>query len=241
MCALLRNIFPSRQSQTSIIFTKFIKGITYFKNDSFDRDTVYYCHELHDTCESIRTCNNAQNNISSKELCRYKYIYYLETLIWDAIYKYNTPHIPGNYDKEITQDAVQDAVQDAAHEERIIITKKEFQSCFHDCDLIVSVECNPQPFKLTIQQTYKNKVKFTEIYTRDILHDRFGSWIYDTVVICRRNNLQKDYVKFQTFYKKCKWIPLPEEGKARSFLTINSVNTSIVTSSVDAPKVRNSV
>ena len=224
------NILSSRQSQTTIIFTKFIKGITYFKDELYTADTVYHRPQSCGAYKSIRGCNalHASNKLNKKQRER-SYLCYLERLIWDAIYKFNTPHIPGTFDEEITQDN--------AHEDRIITTKKEFQSCYRDCDLLVTVECNPQPFKLTIQHTHKGKVKLTETYNRDVLHDRFGSWEYDIVVICKRNSLQRDYTKFQTFYKKSKWIPLPESNKARSLLTITSVNTS----STDTPKLPKTV
>ena len=207
------NIFTSRQSHTTLLFTKFIKGITYFKNEHYTDDTVY--HRIQ-SCGSYKDERSCINSVEEKDTLKHQRIYicYLERLIWDYIFKYENPNIPGTFDESIKQDK--------SHEDRLNITQKEYQSCYKDCDLEVIIEFNPEPYKLIIKQLYKTRVKCIEIYTRNVMHDIFGSWEYEMVVECKRKYKNIDYAKFQTFYNKSKWIPLSKSAKARSLLSIKT-------------------
>ena len=175
------------------------------------------------SCGGYRTNRKCDGGTHDTERRQRIYNCYLERLIWDAIYKFETPHIPGTFGERHTQDD--------AHEQRLRITRDEFLSCFPNSELVVDVGCHPQPVSLVITFMHDDQVKYVEVYNRTVNFDRFGSWEYDLVVECHRTVKNKHYSKFQTFYNTSRWMPVSLTRKARS-------NTAVKTSGEESAKIR---
>ena len=190
--------------QTTAIFKKFIKGITYFRDQKDNAKPIY--HRLH-SCGPYEDTHRLGNLICTKNLTkaeirrRRKLIErcYIERLIYNEIYKNTILYFPPS--------GVQDPSQDMGHVFRMDLTQKDFETCFPNIKYKVEVSLPDMiPEKLTITKTKNNKEEIYE-YTKSYTIVEFGNKKYDPITVCMKTIDNKKYIKISSFDNQGKFKP----------------------------------
>ena len=179
------------------MLTNLVKGITYFKPEEFSANTVYHRIQSCGGYHVQRSCNRGRSEDKRKkriETC------YVERLIFDALYRQEQLFFP--------QRIAQEHSQDGDHQDRIQITKAEFQSCFPAEDLHVTIEyiSNRTPTKVIIVRTRNGRIICVDEYTKEIRFNAFGFLSYGPVIECIRKEGVDQYAKVQSFVGESHWV-----------------------------------
>lgn len=178
------------------LFTSFIKGITYFKNEESDANPIY--HRLYSCGPYANTYRQGNlvcvEGLSKKELMRRRSLIercYIERLIYNELWKHETLFFP--------ETGVQDPEQDPGHMFRLKLTKKDFETCFPNIKIDVSIQYeNNFPFKLVIvRKQNENVVVLT--FTKSMSITSYGNKEYDEIVECKKEENGKTHLKLSTF------------------------------------------
>lgn len=125
---------------------------------------------------------------------------YLERLIYDALYRYETLHFP-------LTGSNADHTQDKGHMFRMDLTKEDYESCFKGHSIDVEVEYHDR-FPLTLKMTRKKKgiVFYTDEYIQELRGNGSAIAPYTGVVVCKRVMANgKTYLKTQDFGMERDW------------------------------------
>jgi hypothetical protein len=175
----------------TLLFNKFIEGITYFHQDTTDERPVYH-RELSCGAQDLTSqykfvdamkikTKPLQERLLIKKFVRTCFI---ERLIYDSIYN-NTFH-----------------QQDLGHLHELKTVEQIYEKYYryHDLELRVRYDDDNYPIMLSITETTPELTK-KETYTVSRKHDR---------VLCTQNHWSKDglvrYEKVQTFKQEEPWI-----------------------------------
>lgn len=176
------------QRQASVVFKEFIKGITYFSNETEynDKEMIYHrngsCTKNGAGNVNCSAFNNSAHKKSKKHLIEKCFI---ERLIYDQLWQ-----------------QIQQVPQDIKHLEWLHNTRLAYLSCFPDFEIKIDIEkYEIMPEKLKISRYFKGNHIDSEIYIK-----RYSN-IYEDVVYCIKNNhvLKRKYAKEQTFQQQGKW------------------------------------
>lgn len=187
----------------TFMFEKFIKGITYFVNET-DPDTPYPVYHRFASCGKIGTQASlsclkgmprmARNIARSRvEKC------YIERLIYDKMYSHETLHFPerGNVNDDIS-------LQNKEHIYYLDVIRKEYQQCFKGYEMNISITWSKDtipsiPEALTITSLKNGQVVSSETYKKTIQIGTFGEKSYEELVQCTREAAEKRFKKYQSF------------------------------------------
>jgi hypothetical protein len=220
----------------STIFENFIKGITYFSFQEADNPSgpIYHrltsCGPADDAFKQTLICTkNQSKDIKNKtkekiETC------YIERLIYDNLYK-NLKF----YDSK----AGEPPQQDKGHNDRLDLTKTDFNSCFPHIDIDVDVSFEHDiPVHVTIIRRKKGLEISRETYHKPI-HDSpqglraWQRYEYDIMVDCTKTVGNVHYRKFQAYKLHTDWTKIKNRTQ--------SVNPSTSTNSDSSQNQLNTV
>ena len=182
------------------IFDEFLKGITYFSTQAAPHKSPAY-HRLSSCGTGTDAFRKAYNQchitMKKTKLAKVKKqieTCYIERLIYDELYKKQTLFFPkSGYDSPS---------QDVGHTHWLEQTKQDFQTCFPDVEINVSIEEFKDSMPLTLRiQKKKGRHTIEEVYQRSL-----NDVEYDPIVVGRMyksNHLIK--VRVQMFDKPGKW------------------------------------
>ena len=180
----------------TFIFEAFIKGITFFASETEASVPIY--HRLY-SCGPYADTHRQGNlicakDISKQEKARRRSLIercYIERLIYDKIFLHETLHFPAS--------GSSDHSQDKGHVHRLDLTRQDFETCFPDTNIDVSVEYEGKmPTKLIITKTRKGKTTVVTWYKAyNVNHNGIG--IYSDMVDCKKEEGGKTYIKTNTF------------------------------------------
>lgn len=183
------------------LFKKFIKGITYFRNQKEKTVPIYHrfysCGPYQDT---HRTGNLiCTKGLNKKEKRRRQDLItrcYLERLIYNEIYVHETLHFPLS--------GVQENQQDEGHLFRLDLTKQDFATCFPHTAYEVTIEWSDgMPYKLIIVCTKSGRIE-----THTYIKTPGALYTYDADVTCIKEINNKKYFKISTFDTQGKFKPV---------------------------------
>jgi hypothetical protein len=130
--------------------------------------------------QTLHTCTDTQDPDKRRDAEKRIHTCYLESLIYDNIYRHST--------------------LDDRHLERLEITKKDFLSCFPRIELVVHIDyINIYPRALTIIKKINGKIRFTEIYTRNVDFSIPGNVYSDGIVKVILTNASGVFIRYQSF------------------------------------------
>lgn len=182
------------QRKASIVFIKFIEGITYFANEKTYniRDMIYHrngsCSKNGKENFDCRSFSNRAHRKSNSHLIEKCYI---ERLIYDHLWLH-----------------IQQVPQDISHVEWLEKTRQAYASCFPTSHVSIKIgQYKTMPEKLTIERYIDNILVDIETYTKK-WNAYTGS--YDELVICKKHKpiIKSAYTKNQTFIGREAWINL---------------------------------
>ena len=173
------------------VFDEFLKGITYFSTQTAPQKSPAY-HRL-SSCgtgtdafrQAYNQCHQTMKKTKVAKVKKQIETCYIERLIYDDLYKKQSPS------------------QDVGHTHWLEQTKHDFQTCFPDVEINVSIKefKDSMPLTLRIQKKKGQKI-IEEVYQRSLNHAE-----YDPIVVGRMykssNHLIK--VRVQMFDKPGKW------------------------------------
>jgi hypothetical protein len=183
------------------IFDEFLKGITYFSTQTAPQKSPAY-HRL-SSCgtgtdafrQAYNQCHQTMKKTKVAKVKKQIETCYIERLIYDDLYKKQTLFFPKKGDESPTQDD--------GHVHWLEQTKHDFQTCFPDVEINVSIEDFKDSMPLTLRiQKKKERHTIEEVYQRSLNHAE-----YDPIVVGRMykssNHLIK--VRVQMFDIPGKW------------------------------------
>ncbi len=200
------------------IFEEFIKGITYFQNQQQEQLATPIYHRLsscgpsadddkhradHLICSKVsQTAAERARRRALTERC------YLERLIFDALYRHEALHFPVI--------GTELASQNSGHLERLSTTQEDYESCFKDHSMEVTITYDDSmPCTLNVVRMYKDRILSEEIYTKTFsFSSSSGNKVFDPFISCIRRVLNatngnvSTYGKVQTFADKRRWRPM---------------------------------
>lgn len=201
----------SKQHPTfiTVMFARFIKGITYFgteEEEQKDKHNFPIYHRLH-SCgtgskafrDSYLICRPSMQLDKRRVVRKQIETCYLERLIYDHIYRYQMLHFPTSGSNVPSQDK--------GHVHWMEQTKEDFKTCFPNLNYIIEIDYvdNLWPHKLTIIKYLRTREVSKETYVKNMYFDKDGVRIYDSFVECTRNTIY-EYKKVQGFRRPDKWI-----------------------------------
>lgn len=150
-----------------VIFAEFVKGITYFAHEEDMRSRpiyhrLYSCGERGDAMYTMLHTSSGEQPPEQRRVAEERiYKCYLERLIFDDIYRHNTIFFPTI--------GSETHGQNISHQDRLESTHTDFKSCFPNIDIKIIIEYRKHiPYTLTIIKKVSGKVRFTEVYIKDI-------------------------------------------------------------------------
>ena len=193
----------------TLLFQEFIKGITYFASQESSISPIYHrlesCGRGDDAfrksfqqCHLNMTKDDRQTVKKKIETC------YIERLIYNEMYMYQTLHFP--------QVGHEQHSQDKEHVYRLFeVTRRDFKSCFPNLDIAVKLEFEQHmPVQLTITRllkTHKKRKRTShEVYKKTVRHGIVPCYI--PIVECWRRTDINTYVKTQGYVANKPWDKL---------------------------------
>ena len=185
----------------TLTFQEFIKGITYFeyqKNYANDIPIYHRLYSCGDGTELYRNDNIiCHSNITRAEKNRRKKLAercYIERLIYDALFRYDTLHF--------SKTGSDSPTQDEGHMFRLDITRQDYESCFKGCKIAVEIEwIDGMPCVLKITRSKNNQVQ-VETYRKSFSYDMVGNKVYEPIVECEKTIEGKKFTKLQSFKRE---------------------------------------
>ncbi len=209
---IFKNIFGIQKripSALTILFGKFIKGITYFQNQNSSGLVTPIYHRLY-SCgtgddafrNTFHICTQDMDkqdrmNIRTRiETC------YIERLVYDHMYRKLAMFFPST--------GTEEHGQDNKHLDRLLLTKNDFETCFPnlriEIDMDFSFDAMHWPTTLIIQRYIKDKLVSKETYHRRIVFgDILGDRMYEDAVEATKETEQFKYFRVQRFAYKPAW------------------------------------
>ena len=198
-------------STLSVIFSGFIKGITFFTYQKVDPLDVPVYHRIF-ACgtgdDAFRQANASQ--CMQKEMRRdvRKRIEtcYIERLIYDDMYRHQTLHFPApvsGYDEN-----THNIIQDKGHLFRLDLTKTDFKTCFPNLDIEIDMEYDGMwPIALIITRSIRGRVSSVETYVKntEFLSMQSGIKRYASFVDCTKKTENAMYVAVNRFEMPGVW------------------------------------
>lgn len=195
----------NRGHQITRLFKKFIKGITFFKNEEYGVNSVPIYHRLF-SCgvgddafrQTSLQCKSGMTSKTWSDVKRQIEKCYIERLIYNDIFIHQMLHLPSIGTEEMSQNQ--------NHMHRLELTRADFKTCFPKTDLSISIEydsMNRIPLRLFIRRINhgKGKKSIEERYEKTldrIIHANFTE--YSNVVECRKSIVGgASFFKLQTF------------------------------------------
>jgi hypothetical protein len=136
---------------------------------------------------------------------------YTERLIYNELYINEQLSFPGNEEWEspllpTMMSNNERPKQDKGHQHWLNETQKDFQSCFPNYDIKVTLEnyIGLFPTKITISRYFKDRLTSTETYIKQT--STLPITRYLSVLDCYRQTKKVNQIKFQRFEKKSEWI-----------------------------------
>ncbi len=169
-------------------FTEFAKGITYFKNESYNQEGRRPIYHRNASCGSKQLTSTQRFKKETYGPDKHKFIYrcLLERLIYDRIYQ-NTLRM-----------------QDLGHKVELEIVQRIYDKYFPDRSLkIIGFYYDDEyPINLEIGIYNKDKLIEKKTYTKELINN-----LYKNNVECTKEDYlnNKYYEKIQTFDKKEVW------------------------------------
>jgi hypothetical protein len=209
----------------STIFENFIKGITYFYYQNSDAHSgpiyhrLYSCGPADDAFKHTLTCTKTQSQAIKKQTKTKIETCYIERMIYDNLYK-NLKF----YETKVGEPPQ----QDKGHNNRLDLTKKDFNSCFPNIDIDVDVSFDHDiPVHLTIIKKKKGLEISRETYHKPI-HDAplglraWQRYEYDVMVDCAKTIKNVQYRKFQTFKLQTEWVKIKKHTQSGHISRLSS-------------------
>lgn len=193
----------SRTQYISKIFDKFIRGITYF-NDPSVRSTYPVYHRI-TSCGPVNDQNyttfhrcyesNPNNDIAKQRI----WTCYIERLIYDRMLKDMSLFFPVK--------GTEKHQQDAGHRAWINKTKDDFQTCYPNTNVFVSISRyeSMMPVQLVIVIRKGKKEVERLCYTRSLETTIPFQPDYESTVTCERFLENIVQFKVQTFHDEIPW------------------------------------
>lgn len=152
-------------------------------------------------CKPNRSKNKLQTARKRIERC------YTERLLYNELYVNEQLSFSGKtkWESSYLLNPTVPPKQEEGHMNWLNETKNDFQSCFPDHDIKVTLENYDGmfPTKITISQYFKDSLISTETYIKQV-SSSLVKW-YLPVVDCYRKTKKVNQVKFQRFEKKSIW------------------------------------
>jgi len=194
-------------SAITLLFGKFIKGITYFQNQNASRVEIPIYHRLYSCGTGDDAFRNTyqrclpdmdkqdRNDVKIRiETC------YIERLIYDHMYRHLVLFFPLTGTEEPTQDN--------AHIDRLALTKEDFETCFPNLRISIDIEYDSThwPIELKIQRYIRDKLVSTEQYRKTIIFgDLFNDKMYEEAVEATKTTSEYTYFRIQRFAYRPSW------------------------------------
>ena len=182
------------------LFEEFIKGISYFKHERLPEAMPVY-HRLFscgpgDTAfrSTFLVCDQTLSKSEKKVRQGRIRKCYLERLIYDSMYRHETPN-----------------AQDSQHLFRLDLTKTDFQSCFQGRDMRIDIQWDSgMPTVLTVEHVGRDgNVDYTERFVKTFTFMQHGNKVLDPSVDCTKTTSTKKYFKIQTFDRESAYRLVP--------------------------------
>lgn len=201
---IFKNIFGRKKSIPSsltVLFGKFIRGITYFQNQNAYGMEIPIYHRLY-SCgtgedafrNTFQRCTADMNVRTRIETC------YIERMIYDYMYCKLVLLFPNTGTEEQSQDK--------KHMDRLALTKGDFETCFPNLRIEIDMEFNNMnwPIELIIHRYIRDKLVSKETYRRSIVFgDVFGDRIYEDAVEAIKETDQYRYFRVQRSVYRPAW------------------------------------
>lgn len=179
---------------TTLLFEKFLKGITIFKDQEDGEFPAYHRTESCGPYVGNDTFRKGNRQCLVKDITdvhrrkRIAQTCFIERMVYDALYA-----------NEMLADMTHYAKQDEGHQRALNDAKQDFSGCFPGQSLQVFVAFEARaPVSLRIERYKGNQLYETEVYTRVTVPEAGGSWSYDAIVTCEKIN--KGLVKYQSYF-----------------------------------------
>ena len=209
---IFKNVFGIKKRipvALTIMFGKFIKGITYFQNQNSSGIETPIYHRLY-SCgtgddafrNTFQRCTpdmDRQDRIDIRtriETC------YIERLIYDYMYRNIAMFFPNI--------GAEERKQDQKHIDRLLLTKGDFETCFPNLRIEIDMDFTFDPMhwptKLVIRRYIRDRIVSTETYERGIVFgDVIGDRSYEDAVEATKETDQYKYFRVQRFAYKPAW------------------------------------
>lgn len=167
----LLNFNPQAPVNVPDIFANFVSGITYFAHEEdiharpiYHR--LYSCGERGDQMyETLHTCSDSQDPEARRIAEDRIYKCFLERMIFNDIYKYNTMFFPAT--------GTETHGQDMSHKARLQKTYDDFKTCFPHMEIKIRIDyVQTTPRVLSIIKKIRGRISYTVVYTKDDINDR---------------------------------------------------------------------
>ena len=220
----------------SVIFENFIKGITYFHYQDEEAPPsgpiyhrLYSCDSADDAFKHTLICTKNQSKELKQKTKEKIETCYIERLIYDNLYK--------NLKFYATKSG-EPPQQDKGHNDRLDMTKKDFNSCFPDIDIGIDVSFDHDiPVSVTITRRKKGLEISRETYHKPI-HDAplglraWQRYEYDIMVDCMKTMGNVHYRKFQTFKLHTDWTKLKKTTQSADMVHVAQLSSTETTQSL---------
>lgn len=191
----------------TILFGKFIKGVTYFQNQTTTGiDTPVY-HRLN-SCgpgddafrNAFQRCTQDMDKQDRTDIRTRIETCYIERLVYDYMYRKLAMFFPST--------GTEDIRQDIKHMERLSLTRKDFQTCFPNLRIEIDMDFDNMhwPTELVIRRYVRDKLASTEKYTRNVVFNSvLGARMYEDAVEATRETEKYRYFRVQRFVYRPAW------------------------------------
>ena len=201
-----------RPTDTTRLFEEFIKGITYFFSevDPTNPTPVYHrlfsCgpgdsafRQVYQQCRAPSDSDSATASAARAEAAQRIQTCYTERLIYDALWRLTQVRSASDADPAVSHEPLPN--QDAGHIFRLELTRADFQTCFPNTDLSVSLAMTPEgfPMSVSIARTARGRLVSVERYTKRLALP-LDPTSYDEIVVAQRKTARGTYAVPQSFY-----------------------------------------
>jgi hypothetical protein len=209
---IFKNVFGIQKrvpSALTILFAKFIKGITHFQNQNASGTETPIYHRLY-SCgtgddafrNTFQRCTEDMDKQDRLDVRKRIETCYIERLVYDCMYRNLAMFFPGVGTEEHTQNK--------QHMDRLLITKTDFETCFPNLRIEIEMDFDNDamhwPTRLTISRYIKDRPVSKETYNRTISFSNvLGDRMYEDAVDATRETDQHKYFRVQRFAYKPAW------------------------------------